>query len=319
MSPVRPTAELVAAAACWGAGIVAVKYALRGMSAMTLLMIELVSATLLLWVVLLVRGNSRPTNLGKLALLGLFEPGLTYAAVNFGLVHTNASDASLLSGTESLFVVVLASIFLRQRFTRTAVIAVFVATVGVATLSGSAPSLAASWGNLLVIVGSLCAAIYVTLASRIAPDMDALTMTAYQFLFGTLVSAPFAAAQWASDRSVLPAHSTAVEWVVAAMAGVVGLAGSFLLYNHAIRRVNVTAAGMALNLIPLFGLAGAVAVLGESVNLWQGLGAILILTGLVLFTLAEGEVEAPAEEPINATSFPVLSVRPVDALLDDWR
>lgn len=140
--------ELILAAACWGLDAVAVKYALRGIPAMTLLLVELVCATAALWAVLLVRGH-RPPGVGwrRLAVLGLFEPGLTYAAVNLGLVYASASDASLLGGAESVFVVILAALFLRQRFSRTALIAVVLAVVGVSALSGSAPSLAAGWGT----------------------------------------------------------------------------------------------------------------------------------------------------------------------------
>ncbi|WNI16820.1 DMT family transporter [Actinacidiphila sp. ITFR-21] len=304
----RHGVALIVAAACWGSDTVAVKYALRGIPAMTLLMIELVCATAALWTVLLIRGHRRPAGLGRLALLGLFEPGLAYAAINLGLIHTTASDASLLSGTESAFVVVLAAVFLGRRFTRGAVAAVVIATVGVAALSGSAPSLAAGWGDGLVLAGSLSAAIYVTLAGRIAPELDSLTMTAYQFLAGTAVSVPFALAQWASDGTVLPAGSTPGQWAAAVGAGVVGLALSFLLYNRAIGYISATTAGMVLNLIPLFGLAAAVLVLGEPVDAWQGVGALLILSGLVLFTLAEREPPVSADADVDADPYTEASV-----------
>ena len=142
-----------------------------------------------------------------------------------------------------------------------AIAAVVIATVGVAALSGAAPSLAAGQGNLLVLAGSLAAAVYVTLASTIASTLDSLTMTAYQFLAGTIISVPFALTQWSVDGTVLPSTTTPAQWVVAVSAGIIGLALSFLLYNHAIGKVNVTTAGMMLNLIPLFGLTGAVLIL----------------------------------------------------------
>jgi len=297
MNLLRYRVELVLAAACWGSGTVAVKYALGGIAPMTVLMVELLSATAIVWLVVLARGITRPPRPGRLFLLGVFEPGLTYAAVDLGLMHTNASDASLLGGTESLFVVLLAAMFLRQRLNRMSLLAVCLAVAGVAALSGSAPSLATGWGNLLVVVGSLCAAIYVTLASRLAPETATLPMTAYQFLAGTVISLPFAIVQWSVDGSVLPSHSTPSQWAVAVLAGVVGLAASFLLYNHAIAAVPVTTAGMILNLIPLFGVVGAAAFLGERLNGWQAVGAVGILAGLVLFALAEDEPATEAGRP----------------------
>jgi drug/metabolite transporter (DMT)-like permease len=291
--------ELVCAAACWGSGNVAAKYALGGIPPMTLLMVELLAATLVLWGVLLVHGHRRPPGLARLALLGFFEPGLTDAAVTFGLAHTSASDASLLAGTESVFVAILAVIFLQQRFNRAAIVAIGLAFIGVAALGSAAPTLSAGCGDLLVLAGSLAAAIYVTLAARVAPELDALTMTAYQFLAGLLVAAPFALAQWIVGGAVLSGATEPGQWAAAVAVGVFGLALSFLLYNHAIGRVNVTTAGMVLNLIPLFGLLGAVLVLGDTVDVWQGLGAALILGALVLFTTAERKPEPHPGAPLR--------------------
>jgi drug/metabolite transporter (DMT)-like permease len=294
-------AELVLAAACWGGGNVAVKYAVGGIPPMTLLMIELVAATAALWTVLLIRRRLDPaslvscpaTTLRRVALLGLFEPALAYAADNLGLTRTSAADASLLAGMESIFVVILAVLVLKLRISRVAVAAVLVATVGVAALAGSAPSLAVGWGDLLVLTGSLSAATYVTLASKIAPDLDALTMTGYQFLAGTVLSVPFVMVQWSADGRVLPHAATAGQWLAAIGSGVGGLALSFLLYNHAISRVNVATAGMILNLIPIFGLLGAIVLLGESLDRWEATGGVLILASLVAFTWAERPKEQP--------------------------
>ncbi|RGD57850.1 hypothetical protein DR950_08680 [Kitasatospora xanthocidica] len=71
------------------------------------------------------------------------------------------------------------------------------------------------------------------------------------------------------------------------MLGVVGIAAlAFLMYNHAVTRTPVTTAGVLLNVIPVFGLAFAVALLGKRVDAWQYGGAALILAGILLFSEA---------------------------------
>lgn len=288
VSSVRHYGELVVAAGCWGGGTVAAKFALRGIPSMTLLVVELAAATVVLWCVHLARGGGRPTGkYGRLFLLGLFEPGLAYAALTLGLMYTSASDASVLAGTESVFVVLLAAIFLHQPVSRRALAAVLTMMAGVAVLGGGAPSWNAGWSNLLVLAGALCAAVYVILASRIAPQLAAIPMTAYQFLAGSLVSLPFVVAQWSISGHVLPENATAAQWLAGVGAGVGGMALSFLLYNHAISRVEVTSAGMILNLIPIFGLVGAAVALGESIDGWQAAGASLVVVAMVLFTLSD--------------------------------
>ena len=106
---------LVLAAACWGSGAVAIKTAERGMGAMTLTLLEVGVAVAVLAGVLAARRTAlpRPT-LGLLA-LGLLEPGLAYPAYNLGLAATSAEHGALLLGTESVFVVLLAAVFLHER------------------------------------------------------------------------------------------------------------------------------------------------------------------------------------------------------------
>ncbi|MFJ3220541.1 EamA family transporter [Kitasatospora sp. NPDC086801] len=54
--------------------------------------------------------------------------------------------------------------------------------------------------------------------------------------------------------------------------------------NYAATRTPVTTAGVLLNIIPVFGLAFAVALLGERIDGWQYVGAALILAGIFLFS-----------------------------------
>ena len=104
------------------------------------------------------------------------------------------------------------------------------------------------------------------LASRIAPSVDALTMTAYQFLAGMILSLPLVLAQASHAGTFLPEAATPGNWLAAIAAGILGLALAFLLYNYAAGHVSATTAGMSLTLIPLFGLLGAVVLLGERLD-----------------------------------------------------
>jgi multidrug transporter EmrE-like cation transporter len=77
-------------------------------------------------------------------------------------------------------------------------------------------------------------------------------------------------AQHARGRD--PAHLLA-----AVATGLLGSAVPFLLYNTAIRDLNVSVAAVILNLIPVFGAALAVALLGNSLSPLQLVGAAAIV------------------------------------------
>src|SRR5690349_19357805 len=105
---------LVVAACGWGLSFTASEYALRGFAPMPLLLVQLAAAAAVLWTVLLIRGYRRPPR--GVLILGVFEPGLAYAALNLGLAGTTAANAALLGGgLETVFVVILAMFFLKER------------------------------------------------------------------------------------------------------------------------------------------------------------------------------------------------------------
>ncbi|MFE0044509.1 DMT family transporter [Streptomyces albireticuli] len=302
----RHQVALVSAALFWGGSATFTKSALDAMPPLTLLVIQLASATAVLWAVLLIRGPRRPPGrkwVVRLGLLGLLEPALAYAFFTFGLTRTTASNASLLTGLESFFAIGMACLFLREKLTGRACAALVLALAGVATLEGLGSGFAPHPGDGLVLAGVVCAASYVMLAARTAEHVDALTMTAYQFSSGLLFTLPFAVTRWASGAESLPTDASAGAWAAAALSGVVGYAASFLLYNYAIKAVRATTAAMVLNLIPVFGVACAVVLLGERLTGAALAGAVLIVGAVVVFSTTEGdatpEEAEEAEEPLS--------------------
>jgi EamA-like transporter family len=76
-------------------------------------------------------------------------------------------------------------------------------------------------------------------------------------------------------------------WIAAAVTGVAGFAVSFLLFNSAIARVDAGCAAVVLNLIPVLAVASAVTFLGEGVTGREAIGALLVGTSVLYFTVAE--------------------------------
>ncbi|GAB2824212.1 DMT family transporter [Actinoallomurus bryophytorum] len=302
------TPALVLAALLWGGSAAFTKYALDTWQPMTLLTVELAGASVVLWTAVLIRGHRRPAVWRRLVLLGALEPGLCYAFVNLGLTHTSASNGIVLSGLESGFVVVLAAVFLRERLAVRSVAGLAVALAGVLVLEGARPEFTGVFGgDLLVLSGIFCAAVYVLVARRTADQVDALTMTAYQFASGFLFFLPFSVGEWVTGAEKAPLHQSAWSWLVATGIGVGAYACSFLLYNFAIARVSAGRAAMILNLMPVFGVLIAVIFLREHPGAWQLVGAAMIIGSIFVFPEDEEEPETPGE--VAAPPLPVDGAR----------
>lgn len=279
----RPALLLIGAAFAWGASTVTSKYALRGLTAVDLLSVEIATATLALWVAALMRGAGRAgRHWPGFALLGFLEPALSYALFNAGLQRTGAADGALLVSSESLFVVLLAAAILRERLSRRGGVALLVGLAGaalVATEGGSASS--SLLGDLLVLAGSLAAGGYSVAARTFADRAPALTVTAYQFLAAAIFVSPLTIAEVAESHSHLAA-APADQLIAAVATGLLGSVIAFLLFNVAIARTSASRAAIILNLIPVFGTIGAIVLLAERPTLLQLVGGMIILGGLLV-------------------------------------
>lgn len=276
-------AALVVAAASWGSAGALIKFALGSWPPLTLLVVQLAAANLVLWTILLIRGYRRPVRLWRVLLLGVFEPGLAYALLTIGLLWTSAANAAVISALESFFVIVLAAVFLRERITARTGLGLAAALLGVLVLEWAGGVDGFHGGDVLVAAAILSAAVYVIIARTVAPDEDALTLTAHQFLAGLILTLPFAATRWANGGEAALAPHPLSSWIAALAVGVIGYGASFVLYNYAIASTSAGLSSMIINLMPVFGLVAAWIVLGEGIAGWQWLGAALVLSSILIF------------------------------------
>ena len=289
-----PVAALTLSAVSFRVASTGTKFALDGFGPVTVLVLELVAATIVLWILLLRRGYRRPRSWRRVLLLGALEPGLAYLFFSFGLSLTSASNGALLTGLESGFVVVLAAVFLRERVGWPVLVAVVIAVLGMVALEGDGRFDGPGLGDLLIVAGTLCAAAYTIVARRLSPDDDSLTVTTHQFTAAAALVLPLAVVRWRSGAESMPGPEVAPRfWVTVALVGIVGHGCSFLLYNAAIVHIAAGPAGVIINLAPGFGLISAVWWLGEAMTSQRVVGASLIALSVALFIAAERRVSSP--------------------------
>lgn len=276
---------LLLAAASWGSTATFTKFALSSWEPMTLLLIQILAANIVLWGAVLLRGSSpRVPQPWRVARLGLLEPGISYVLITIAVQHTSAANATVIAALESLITLGLAAVILKETLTRSAVGAAIVAACGVLVLELTGGFGGVYLGDGLMLLGILAAASYAIGARRIAADHDPLTMTALQFTASLALIAPVALLTWCLALETPTLAAPPAAWGAALGVGVLGYAGSFLLYNFALAHLRAGVASMSLNLLPVFGIATAALVLGERITLAGIIGTALILVAVVTFT-----------------------------------
>lgn len=290
----RSMAGMLGASALFGAALTGTKYALAGFDPYTLLAVELVTATVALWVVVLRKGHRTPKSWRLVGVLGVLEPCLAYLLVTFGLTHTTASTGSLLTGSESAFTALLAALVLRERVTRMAWVAIALAFGGMLMLQGGGSWGGSGFGSLCIALGVLSASSYTIVLKRCSDDTEPLVLTAHQFSVATAVVVAVVVTRWGSGISDLPASISPRYWAAATLVGIFGYGASFLLFNTCIDHVSAGTTAIMLNLIPAFGVVTAVVWLGEALTRDVALGALLIAGSVVAFLFRERAAASPA-------------------------
>jgi O-acetylserine/cysteine efflux transporter len=287
----HPVPALILASAMWGGAVSAVKFALGGFDALTLLTIELLAATTVLWAALIVGGYRPPRSWTVAVVLGVLEPGLSYLLEATGLTQTGAVDGSLISGLEPALVVLLAALLLGEAIGISAVVAIVVGLGGVALIMDSGGA-ASAIGDLLLAAGVLAASLYSIVAKRFDDDSDALAVTVGQFTAASILCTSILAGRTAVTGAMPHLTAASGYWVVAVAVGVLGFGASFLIYNRVLFTCDAGWTAIVLNLIPVFGLLAAVGVLGERLSPRSGLGALLLGGSVGAFCVLEQRCEA---------------------------
>jgi drug/metabolite transporter (DMT)-like permease len=270
------------AAACWGLGTVMSKGVLDYLPPLLLLVVQLVGSLFFLWTAVFSR-RTRPEIDGRawrLGLTGLLNPGLAYTFGLLGLALTTASMSTLIWAAEPALILLLAWLLLRERLTRSLLFLSAVALAGAVMVVGAGTSGVLS-GNLLVFTAVLCCAIYTVWTRHLIAGVEPLVLVTLQqtvSLAWALLIWPIEL--WSMDWVIILAIPPKV-WLLALASGIVYYGLAFWFYIAGLKETPASLASLFLNLIPIFGVSGAMLFLGERLGPLQWAGAMLIITAVL--------------------------------------
>jgi len=283
----RAAVSLILAAAAWGLGTVVAKRAVSEVPAFTLLAIQLASSVVVLGGLMRLRGvplrdRSTPPILGR---LGLLNPGAAYGLSLLGLSSISVSLSVLLWALEPLLILLLAAILLRERVGIVVLVLSGTAIAGLAAVAQPAMS-ASAIGVLLTIAGVVCCAVYtIVVRSSIGGSDSTAQVVLAQQAYALGLAIAMVAALGLLGRDPGLGTLTATGLGSAGLSGVLYYAVAYWFYLTGLRRVPASIASAAFYLVPVFGVAGGFAFLGDSLAGGQWLG-VAVASAAVLAILA---------------------------------
>ncbi|MEW6420291.1 MAG: DMT family transporter [Deinococcota bacterium] len=293
------------AVALWSGSTIAEKLLLARIPPISLIVCQLGASVAVLWAALLA-GRPRlraDRTLLQLTWPGLLQPGLANTLLLSGLARTDANVFSLLNACETVLMLLFARWLLAERIGRPATLLAGLATVGV-MLVGMGPGSGSSthtWlGPLLVMAGTVCAALYgvVSLQTIQAEDVGSVTplmQVTLQQSAGFLVALVLWLAALPQGEGAMLAQVPPSTWGWAALAGLFQYALPFWLFLLALRTLSASVAALLFILGPIFVVGAAFCLLGERLTAVQGCGAALTLLALTGIALRPQNVRASQE------------------------
>jgi drug/metabolite transporter (DMT)-like permease len=274
---------LILAAASWGLGTDIAKRAVAEVAPLTLLAVQLASSVVVLTILMRWRGlplrdrAARPL-LGR---LGLLNPGVAYALSLIGLVSISASLSVLLWALEPLLILVLAAVVLREHIGPVVVVLSGVAILGLLGVAQPAMS-ASALGVLLTVAGVICCAVYTIVVRRsiAATDSTAQVVLAQQ-VHALALTLGIVALLAVGGAGTGLEHVTAPGVASAVGSGIVYFAIAYWCYLTALRRLPASIAATSFYLVPVFGVAGGFAFLGDSLSAGQWLGVAVAAVAVI--------------------------------------
>src|SRR5438093_7485857 len=275
---------LITAAAVWGVSFVVVKDALTAASPLLFLAVRFTLATIVLAPLVNLRGGFSRAELQAGALLTLLLAS-GFATQAYGLQYTTPARSAFIVAMSSVLAPMIALLVLRHRLAWQVLVALIVATLGLYFLT--APEAGGlNRGDLWTLVTALVFGGHIVAVSEFSKRFQADRMVWLQ-LPGTAIATLIAA---------LLLEQLRFEWSLGLGAAllflsVMSTAVALVWQMRAQRDMSSARASLLFCLEPVFAALTSWLFWGEQFSVAQGMGAVLILAGMVLAVIGEARAE----------------------------
>lgn len=201
----------------------------------------------------------------------------------WALQYTQALNALLIQSSGPLFVALWSLLLFGVRLTRWQVAGIAISLAGVLTIVlrgdfGSLAGIQFNKGDLMFAAGLLAFGLYSALMPR-RPKTHQLSLITFTMGCGALLLAPFSLWEYSTGlrlKSDLLTIATLIYVVIFPSTL------AYLFFNRGIALIGPNRAAPFLHLVPVFGSAMAILLLGEQLRLFHLVGYALVLAGVVI-------------------------------------
>ena len=273
----RADAALAGNTLIWGSTFVLVQAALRDISPILFLAIRFSIAAAALALLFRGRARYRPTRGGLIAGGCLFA-GYLFQTV--GLQFTTASKSAFITGLAIPLVPFLTSLVYLSRPRIFELAGVLCATAGMGLMTLQGDSLRIGKGDLLTFFCAVAFAAHIITLGHYSGRISYESLSFMQVAAAGVLSL---SSFWWVEKAVV--HLTPVVWIALGTTGLLATALAFTVQAWAQQHTTPTRTALIYSLEPVVAWFTSYWMMGELLSRRAALGAVLILTGILLVEL----------------------------------
>ncbi|MCT7465484.1 DMT family transporter [Aliarcobacter cryaerophilus] len=257
----------------------------EGLNVNSVIFYRFIFASILLAIFMIIKKDSfylKFKEIILLVLLGLLF-GISAISLFNSFLYMDAGLASTVLFIYPIFVAIIMALFFKEKNSIITILSIIFAFLGVVLLYESDGANVSNFGIFLVIVSSLCYAIYIVIINQYL-KMSALKVTFYSMLFCTITI--LIHSFFDSSLNIMPLVNFNM-WFYTIFLALVPTIISLLFLIKAIQLIGSTSASILGALEPLTAVLIGVYVFNEKITFWLVIGIVFILFGVILIVLKD--------------------------------
>jgi len=271
----------------WAANFPFIKIALKEFSPLAFNGVRMAFASIaLLFILLLSRqgfGVLR-RDIWKLIVLGIVGNTVYQLLFIQGINLTTASSTAIIMAMTPVSVALLSFLLKHEKIHWAAWVGILLSLVGFYLVITEHPGkFLFSWetlkGDLMIFFGNIVWAVYTVFSKPFLGRISPLKWSSLSLAAGTLFYLPICIPAFSSQDF---SQVSILSWAILVYSGFFALAVSYVIWYASVRRVGNSKTAIYGNITPVFTVIFAFVLIGERISFWQGLGALILLTGVYI-------------------------------------
>jgi len=297
-SPIASFLILLLVNAMWAFQFSGAKIVMERLGPISTALIPLALSTILFAPFLVIRRTAKHTGrlngrvFGQLLTIGTLGVLPAQLGLTWGVEHSLASNAAVITLTIPVMTALMASILLHEKMTILRWVSFALAIIGVLIVSKvdlrSSDLFRGGYlvGNLLILASCLGSAFNNTYSKKLLETLSELELMVYSFLVADLELLVMMLFLERSAFGNLGSLGASTWWSLGLIA-VFSLSLSMMLYFWVIQRIDVMQASLSVYLLPIFGVIFSWALLHEGITLELVAGGVMVFVATFLITVQE--------------------------------